>query len=225
MQNDIVTAPQNQLEELQLQNTLTVFSGEENFQKAMIMATELSKSDLIPASYKNKPSNCLIAIELSNRLNQSPYLIMQNMHVINGRPSWASTFIISCINASGKFEGCLKFQMNEEMTQCRAYAVEKITGKKLTSPLVSMEMAQAEGWLTKNGSKWKTMPELMLRYRAAAFFGRLYCPEIMNGMLTMEEAKDIKTLSDNNVTNVFEDVEIVNPKELSENETKQQKLL
>jgi len=52
-------------------------------------------------------------------------------------------------------------------------------------------MAAAEGWATKAGSKWKTMPELMLRYRAAAFFGRLYAPDILMGMQTAEEAVDV----------------------------------
>lgn len=198
MQNNIVVQENGETKPEEFQSeisTLTVFSSENNFQNALVMASELAKSDLIPVSYKNKPANCLIAIELSNRLGLSPFLIMQNMHVIQGRPSWASTFIISCINASGKFSGCLKFEMDEQKTKCRAYAVEKCTGNKLTGPLVSMEMAEAEGWLGKNGSKWKTMPELMLRYRAAAFFGRLYCPEIMNGMLTSEEATDIEQFS------------------------------
>jgi hypothetical protein len=52
-------------------------------------------------------------------------------------------------------------------------------------------MAKAEGWSTKAGSKWITMPELMLRYRAAAFFARLYAPDITLGMMTAEEARDI----------------------------------
>lgn len=55
-----------------------------------------------------------------------------------------------------------------------------------------MEMAKAEGWVGKSGSKWKTMPELMIRYRAAAFWGRLYVPEIMMGMHTMEEIEDVQ---------------------------------
>jgi hypothetical protein len=53
-------------------------------------------------------------------------------------------------------------------------------------------MANAEGWVSKAGSKWKTMPELMMRYRAAAFFGRLYAPEITMGMHSVEEVVDIQ---------------------------------
>lgn len=197
------------------ETTLSVFSGEENFKNALTMANALAKSDIIPATYKGKPENCLIAIELSNRLKLSPFLVMQNMHVIQGRPSWSSTFIISCINASGRFNGGLKFEMDEKRTKCRAYAVEKSTGNKLVGPLITMEMAQNEGWLTKNGSKWKTMPELMLRYRAAAFFGRLYCPEIINGMLTDDEATDIRPIDESDVVDVFAEETPEQPKEVS----------
>lgn len=184
-------------------STLSVFSTEENFKNAMVMAEQLSKSDMIPATYKGKPENCVIALELSNRLKLSPFLVMQNMYIVQGKPAWSSSFIISCINGSGRFSGPLKFEMDANKTKCRAYATEKVSGEKLVGPLITMEMAQAEGWLGKNGSKWKTMPELMLRYRAAAFFGRLYCPEIINGMMTDDEAQDIRPIQDDDVIDVF----------------------
>lgn len=198
-----MTENKKELTITQSETTLSVFSGEENFKNAMQMATQLAKSDMIPTIYKNKPENCIIALELSNRLKLSPFLVMQNMYIVQGKPSWSSSFIISCINGSGRFSGPLKFEMDAGRTKCRAYATEKISGEKLVGPLITMEMAHAEGWLGKNGSKWKTMPELMLRYRAAAFFGRLYCPEIINGMLTDDEAQDIRPLEDNDVTDVF----------------------
>jgi hypothetical protein len=55
-----------------------------------------------------------------------------------------------------------------------------------------MQMAESEGWTKKNGSKWRTMPNQMLRYRAAAFWQRVYCPEISMGLMTAEEAEDIE---------------------------------
>lgn len=186
-----------------VETTLSVFSGEDNFKNAMKMAEQLAKSDMIPAVYKGKPENCIIALELSNRLKLSPFLVMQNMYIVQGKPSWSSSFIISCINGSGRFTGPLKFEMDANRTKCRAWAVEKASGEKLVGPLITMEMAQSEGWLNKNGSKWKTMPELMLRYRAAAFFGRLYCPEIINGMLTDDEAQDGRPLDEKDIVDVF----------------------
>lgn len=172
---------------------------------AMAVAEELSKSDIIPKEFQKKPANCLIAVELANRLKASPFQVMQNMDVIYGRPALRSSFVIACINNSGKIIGSLKFEMNEKATKCRAWAIEKETGSKLLGPTVTMEMAQAEGWATKNGSKWKTMPDLMLRYRAAAFFGRLYCPEILNGMYTDDEVSDFDGKQPTEVIDVFSD--------------------
>jgi len=72
-----------------------------------------------------------------------------------------------------------------------AYCKSTDTGEPIEGPEISIGMANAEGWLSKNGSKWQTMPELMLRYRAAAFFARLYAPDITLGMQTSEELHDI----------------------------------
>ena len=184
---------------------LDVLNTGGDFSKAMEIAERLSKSDLIPQAYKQKPENCLLALELSSRMKMPVFAIMQNMYVIQGKPSWSSSFIIACINASGRFRGGLRFEMDAAKTKCRAYAVEKSTGEKMSGPTISLEMARSEGWLAKNGSKWKTMPELMLRYRAASFFGKLYCPEIMNGMQTAEETEDYTQAASVEVTDVFAD--------------------
>lgn len=186
------------------QNLPTVQQGSP-LDNAKAIAAELSKSDIIPKEFQNKPANCLIAVELANRLKASPFQVMQNMDVIYGRPSLRSSFVIGCINNSGKILGSLKFDGDAE--KCRAWAIEKETGEKLLGPFVTMEMAANEGWLNKNGSKWKTMPGLMMRYRAAAFFGRLYCPEILNGMLTDDEATDVGNNTTEKIIDVFAEPE------------------
>lgn len=179
---------------------------------ALAVATELSKSDIIPKEFQKKPANCLIAIQLANRLKADPFMVMQNTDVIYGKPALRSTFIIACINGSGKLLGNLKFELNEKETKCRAWGIEKETGARLYGPTVTMEMAQAEGWTTKNGSKWKTMPGVMLRYRAASFFGRLQCPEILNGIYSTEEIEEMQTPISQEATDVFAE-----PKVLTEN--------
>lgn len=120
-------------------------------------------------------------------------MVMQNLHVIQGRPSWSSPFIIAALNTCGRFQP-LKFrQVGEKGTDSYGYEAYTKTksGEEIVGPAVTWEMIKAEGWLAKNGSKWKTMPELMFRYRAAAFFGRLYAPDILMGMQTAEEVLDI----------------------------------
>jgi len=144
--------------------------------------------DRIINYYQNNIPNTLVALEMAHRIGASPLMVMQNLHIIQGRPSWSSAFIIAALNASGRFTA-LKYKATA--TACQAYATEKATGELLEGPTVTLDMAKAEGWVTKQGSKWQTMPELMLRYRAAAFFGRLYAPEIMMGMHAVEEIQDV----------------------------------
>ena len=153
-----------------------------------------ASSTIVPAEYQNNPSNCFIAIEMANRMGANPFQVMQSLNVIKGKPSWSSSFIIAAINQSGRFKTPINYKMegsaSDNSLSCIAWAVSK-DGTKCESIKVTMQMAKAEGWLDKTGSKWKTMPELMIRYRAASFFGRQFCPDLLLGLMTTDEVKDV----------------------------------
>lgn len=210
-------------------------AGFEALQRA---ARLLASSTMIPEQYRDKivkgygrdktetpnpagVSNCAVALNMALRMGADPIMVMQNLHVVNGRPGWSSQWIIAAINNCGRFSP-LRFDLSEpgekktipytvmewddrsnkkvprtinvEVVErtCRAWALERATNTRLDGPMVSMTMAAAEGWLSKDGSKWLTMPEVMLRYRAAAFFGKLYAPELLMGFQTAEELEDIR---------------------------------
>jgi len=169
---------------------------ESDFSLIQRQAAALAKSDLIPVAYKNNLPNCILALDISQRLGIQPLAVCQNLHVIQGRPSWSSTFVIAMLNASGRFSP-LRFETRksaEKETAWRAVATCRETGNILEGPWVTLEMAKAEGWSTKGGSKWVSMPELMGRYRAAAFFGRLYAPEKLMGLQHVEELEDMRPM-------------------------------
>jgi len=159
------------------------------------MAMALCSSDLVPEQYrgKDKIGNALIALEMSQRIGASPLAVMQNLNIIHGRPAWSSSFIIAALNTCGRFSP-LRFRVEGtgESAICIAWAYDRSGGEILEGPQASIAMAKAEGWFQKNGSKWRTMPDLMLRYRAAAFFGRLYAPDVLNGMHTADEVEDFR---------------------------------
>ncbi len=163
------------------------------------VANALAQSTIIPQQYQNSPANCFVALEVASRMNASPFMVMQNLHIIQGKPSWSSSFIISAINTSGRFKTPLQFKLtgSGDNLECFAYATSK-DGTICEGPVVSMKMAKAEGWFGKNGSKWQTMPELMIRYRAASFFGRLYTPEVLMGMQSVEEIIDVDPIDISN---------------------------
>ena len=165
----------------------------QTFELVQRQAKALSLSSLVPDHFKNNIPNCIIALEMAQRLNASPMAVMQNIYVVHGKPSWSAQFIIACINSCGKFSP-LRFEMigEGEDATCFAWAEDAATGHRIEGPPASIAMAKKEGWIGKNGSKWQTMPELMLRYRAATFFGRLYCPEMLHGMHTRDELEDMR---------------------------------
>ena len=198
-------------------NELTAFSTTA-YDKSLEICTALSKSNMVPKDFQGKPENILIAMEISQRTGSSLLAVMQSLNIIQGRPTFGSKYIIAAINSTGKFSP-LRFQFTEEDTErevvyvysvwensvkvkkeikakiknrtCRAYCTDKSTGEILYSPEVSLEMAVQEGWYTKDGSKWKTMPDLMLMYRSATMFGGIYAPEVTMGMSSKEEIEDI----------------------------------
>lgn len=189
-------------------------------------ARAFAESDLVPKEYKGRQANCVVALEMANRLGVAEMAVMQNLHIIHGRPAWSSQFVIAALNSCGKFSP-LRFEIKDlgkktveyEYTvyngndktkkagkvdihdfECIAVATDKETGEVLKGPEVTIELAVKEGWYTKDGSKWKTMPKVMLRYRAAKFFGSFNAPNILMGMGSTDEAEDIHGLTPRDVT-------------------------
>ena len=180
------------------QSSGSVFSGIQAFEDAQRIAKALASSTLIPPQFQGQQgfANCLVALEIANRMRISPFLAMQHLHVIHGRPSWSSSFIIAMVNGCGRFSP-LRFEISGEgeSLACYARATDLASEQELKGPTITMLMAKKEGWSTKTGSKWATMPDLMIRYRAAAFWGRLYASDLLLGLQTQEEAIDIQQVT------------------------------
>lgn len=158
------------------------------------LAERYANSDMVPATYKNKPDNCFVALELASRMDVSPVLVMQNLYIVQGKPSWAGQACKALIDGCGKFEKSeyvMTGKIEDGSAGCYLQAVHKATGKLVKGTTITLKMASNEGWLNKGGSKWKTMPEQMLKYRAAAFFARTECPEALMGFQSDFEVVDV----------------------------------
>lgn len=172
--------------------TSSMFEFGGNIERAWKFADVLSRSKIIPDTFQGNPASVLIALDMSNRMRRNPLEVMQAMYIVHGKPSFSSSFLISLINSCGYYEPLrFRFSGDGDSRSCVAWTVDKRTGEKVEGPVVSIDMAKAEGWYGKQGSKWKTMPEVMLRYRAASFFSRTYCPDLTGGFHSQEEAMDI----------------------------------
>lgn len=195
-----------------------------SFETTQRIGTMFSKSSIVPKEYQGNVANCAIAVDMAMHLGKgiSPLTVMQQLTIVQGRPTWSAQFLISCINTCGKFSTIRyeeknlgkvgKVAVNKYMYEngkntqklvetdeykdvdnlsCIAYAYDNATGEKLQSIEITIKMAMSEGWYAKSGSKWQSMPQQMLRYRAAAFWQRAYAPEVGMGFYTTEEVQDM----------------------------------
>jgi len=182
---------------------LKVFSLD-GFEMAQRMAKSLASSTLVPKIYQGQEglANCLIALELSSRMKISPMVVMQNMVPIYGRPSWSSQFLIGTVNACGRFSPLRYiFDNEDEPTSCYCEANDIASGEILRGEKITIAMAKAQGWWSRKDSKgaetskWPTMTGQMLRFRAASWWVRVFCPEISLGLGTQEEAIDVEAVT------------------------------
>ena len=188
MENEIqelVASPQPELA------PVTVWTDKKQFDQLLRAANMLSQTSIIPATYQGKPQDCFVALEMATRMGVSPLVVMQNMYVVRGKPAWAGQACTMFINSCGKFTQVKHVYTGEKGTDsrgCYVTATRISDGIQVNGVEVTLAMAKAEGW-TAN-TKWRTMPELMLAYRASAFFARVHCPEALMGVQLADEIYD-----------------------------------
>lgn len=155
-------------------------------------AVVLSKSSLLPERFRNKPEDILILIDMSSRMRVSLYALSQALYLVHGTSGITGQFCISLVNSCGRFQP-LSFVFvgteGERDYGCYAITTRIADGIVCKSTTITVQMAVDEGWM--RNTKWKTMTSQMLMYRAAAFFARVYCPDVLCGMYTTEELHDV----------------------------------
>lgn len=189
----------------------SVFDNYEVFEQTLKMATTLSESTLIPEAFQKKPASCLIALDLARRLKMNVLALFPHLYVIDNKPAFSTQFMITIVNTSGIFDRiewatgtdkeidvtftdwCNGKRETKRGKLPNVWAVasmrERRTGKTFTSQRVDVAFAEANGWVGKPGSKWRTMPEQMARYRAASILIRSTCPELLLGINTAEDVE------------------------------------
>lgn len=182
------------------------FASMENFKEIFDIGKMFASSTLVPQAYQGKSMDCTIAVDMANRMGVSPMMVMQNLYVVKGKPSWSGQACTALIEGSGKFKAVHHIYTGEKGTDSRGCYVEAVrvnNGEKVEGAEVTIAMAKAEGWI--NNSKWKNMPELMLAYRASAFFARVHIPNALMGVYVEGEVEDVTNKKEKTVApNPFE---------------------
>lgn len=172
------------------------FDTAQGFEALQRVGRAFCASSLVPESYRGAQNlaNTVIAVEMASRMGASPLMVMQNLYIVHGRPAWSSQFLVAAFNSCKRFSSIgYRFtgKKGDDSWGCYAFAKDLATGEMREGPEVTIAMAKKEGWYSKNGSKWQTIPQLMLTYRAATFFIRTTAPELTMGLRPVDEMEDI----------------------------------
>ena len=193
---------------------VSIFEDPDAFAQKMQMAAALSKTQFVPVAFRNKPEDCLVALDMAARLGMNPLAVFPEIYVIDARAAFSSKFLIALVNRSGRFtriiydegvdgEASVTFasrqRRGDDIVYTPAivpnyYAVarftELATGHEYTSPRIDLHFAEKNGWVAKVGSKWQSMPEIMVRYRAASTLIKSVAPELVLGLEFAEDLMD-----------------------------------
>ncbi len=186
---------ENEMNEL-IKNYEGAFTNITMFEGAQRMAQALCTSSMVPAHYQGRENigNAIIALEMSQRMGASPLMVMQNLYLVHGQPGWSSKFLIATFNQCGRFSA-IRYEwtgiQGEESRACRAYATERLTNTTIYGPWIDWQLVKAEGWDARKGSKWKSMPEKMFQYRAAAWMIDTVAPELSMGLPPADQINDM----------------------------------
>jgi hypothetical protein len=158
------------------------------FEHLWRVAKAFSMSGMVPGHFQGKPESCMVALMYAQQLGEHPMVMFQEVTVINGRPGTSARFAIARANKSGLLQGPISWKSKGQgdALEVTASAVLRDTGEVI-STTVTMREAAADGWTRNN--KYKSIPEQMLRWRAATRLINLYLPEVLFGLGVREEAE------------------------------------
>jgi len=158
-----------------------------NMQEAMQMAEMLAQSNMVPKSYKNQPGDTLVAMMMGSELGLNPIQALQNLAVINGKPSIYGDALLALVQNHPSFGG-----IEETFDDATKTAICTVWRKGATkhSQKFSQQDAQAAGLWGKTGP-WTQYPKRMLAMRARGFALRNQFADALLGLITAEEAQDL----------------------------------
>ena len=204
-----------------LSSEKSIFFNVALFEQAQRIATMFANSTLVPAHFRENVGNCMIGLNYAARLQADPFMVLQCLYVVHGRPGIEGKLVEAAVNQSAKYSEPLQYEWLDPKDEpvaryevlnhkdfgeygCQAFSIDAKSGKRVDGPKITWKLVKAEGWNEdkKNRttgatikSKWNTMPEMMFYYRAASWFANKNCPEVKLGMHTVEELDDVVDLN------------------------------
>jgi hypothetical protein len=160
-----------------------------SLEEALKFADYLADSELVPKDFKGKPGNVLVAIQWGMELGLKPMQAMQNIAVINGRPSLWGDAVLALVLASPLCEYVEEWEENGT-----AYCKVKRRGKPEDIQSFGEEDAKKAGLIGKQGP-WSQYPKRMKKMRVRSFTLRDNFADVLKGIEIAEEVMDIEPIA------------------------------
>ena len=157
--------------------------------EAVTFSEMLSSSNMVPKAYQGKPQDILVCVQWGMEMGLAPMQALQNIAVINGKPSVYGDAMMALVQASPVCEDVEEFFENEGTPNPVAVCVAKRRGRKPVIAKFSVEDAKRAGLWGKQGP-WSAYPKRMMQMRARGFALRDAFPDVLKGLISAEEAQD-----------------------------------
>ncbi len=169
--------------------------------EAMDFCDLMANSDLVPKDYRGKPGNIMVAIQMGSELGMTPMRALRSIAVINGRASQWGDDMLAMVLASPVCEYVHEDECTEECGVCEGKRKDDPKPHRVTFSLADAKRA---GLLGKQGP-WQTNTKRMLQLRARGFCLRDKFPDVLAGLVSVEEALDLPRVEpDDPATNILE---------------------
>jgi len=157
--------------------------------EAIQFSDMLANSSMVPKAYQGKPQDILVCVQWGYEMGLAPMQALQNIAVINGKPSVYGDAAMALVQASSVCEDVEEYFEGEGTTNPVAVCVAKRKGRKPVTAKFSVEDAKRAGLWGKQGP-WQAYPKRMMQMRARGFALRDAFPDVLKGLITAEEAQD-----------------------------------
>lgn len=172
-------------------SSITVHKGftPQTVSEAMEFSKMLADSSMVPKAFQGRPGDIMVCVQWGAELGLAPLQAMQNISVINGKPSVWGDALIAMVQASPVCDGVEEYFENEGTPNPIAVCIAHRKNRKPVTAKFSVEDAKRAGLWNKQGP-WTQYPKRMLQMRARGFALRDAFPDVLKGMITVEEAQD-----------------------------------
>jgi hypothetical protein len=157
--------------------------------EAIQFSEMLANSNMVPKQYMGKPQDIMVCIQWGMEMGLAPMQALQNIAVINGKPSVYGDAMMALVQASPVCEGVEESIEDEGTPNPVAVCVARRKGRAPVTVRFSVEDAKRAGLWGKQGP-WQAYPKRMLQMRARGFALRDAYPDVLKGLISTEEAQD-----------------------------------